>query len=135
MKIEGGCYCGAVRYEADAEPQLRAQCHCRECQYISGGGPNPVMGLPESAFHYVKGTPKVFRRKDLDQPVTREFCGDCGTPLTSRAPGIPGMVLVKAGSLDQTSQFGKPDFAVFTIDKPSWHGVVDGLPGFERMPG
>lgn len=135
MIIEGGCYCGAVRYRADAEPQLRAQCHCRECQYISGGGPNPVMGLPESAFHYVKGTPKVFRRSDLPAPVTREFCGDCGTPLTSRSPAIPGMVLVKAGSLDQTAQFGKPDFAVFTIDKPSWHVVMDGVPAFERMPG
>ena len=135
MKIEGGCYCGAVRYEADTEPQLRAQCHCRECQYISGGGPNPVIGLADSAFHYVKGTPKVFRRSDLTAPVTREFCGDCGTPLTSRTPAIPGMVLVKAGSLDQTSQFGKPDFAVFTIDKPSWHVVMDGVPAFERMPG
>ncbi|WP_293369139.1 GFA family protein [Nevskia sp.] len=135
MKIEGGCYCGAVRYAAEAEPQLRAQCHCRECQYISGGGPNPVMGLPDAAFHYVKGTPKRFSRSDLPSPVTREFCGDCGTPLTSRTPAIPGMVLLKAGSLDQTSIFGKPDFAVFTIDKPSWHGVVEGLPGFERMPG
>ena len=135
MKIEGGCYCGAVRYQSDAEPQLRVQCHCGECQYISGGGPNRVMGLPDSAFHYVKGTPKVFRRSDLPTPVTREFCGDCGTPLTSRSPAIPGMVLVKAGSLDEAAVFGKPDFAVFTIDKPGWHGVVEGLPGFERMPG
>lgn len=135
MKLEGGCYCGALRYTAEGEPAMKAQCHCRECQYISGGGPNPVVGLPEAAFHYVKGTPKVFRRSDLETPVTREFCGDCGSPLTSRAPGIPGIVLVKAGSLDQTSVFGKPDFAVFTIDRPSWHGVLEGVPAFERMPG
>ena len=31
MKLEGGCYCGEVRYVAEGEPTLKAQCHCREC--------------------------------------------------------------------------------------------------------
>jgi hypothetical protein len=40
MHVEGGCYCGAVRYRADGTPLMKAQCHCRECQYITGGSPN-----------------------------------------------------------------------------------------------
>jgi hypothetical protein len=40
MTFEGGCYCGQVRYAAEGKPRLKAQCHCRECQYISGGAPN-----------------------------------------------------------------------------------------------
>ena len=35
MQVEGGCYCGAVRYRAEGEPAFRGQCHCRECQYIT----------------------------------------------------------------------------------------------------
>ena len=40
MKLEGGCCCGAVRYVAEGDPVMRAQCHCRECQYVTGGAPN-----------------------------------------------------------------------------------------------
>ena len=42
MIFEGGCYCGRVRYKAEGEPRLRAQCHCRPCQYFSGRGAQPV---------------------------------------------------------------------------------------------
>ena len=59
MKIEGRCYCGGVRYEADGDPLFKAHCYCRECQYISGGSPNIVMGMPESGFTYTQGSPKT----------------------------------------------------------------------------
>ena len=79
MKLQGGCYCGAVRYEVDGEPVMKAQCHCRECQYITGGASNMFMAVPLDAFRYTKGQPKQFKRKDLAAPVTREFCPECGT--------------------------------------------------------
>jgi hypothetical protein len=43
MKLEGGCYCGKVRYVAEGEPIMKAQWHCRECQYLTGGAPNMLM--------------------------------------------------------------------------------------------
>ena len=66
MKLEGGCYCGAVRYQAEGEPMMKAQCHCRECQYISGGAPNMFVLMPVDGFGYTKGTPKKFTRSDLE---------------------------------------------------------------------
>jgi hypothetical protein len=135
MKIEGGCYCGEVRYRVEGDPLLKVQCHCRECQFIAGGSPNVTMGMPEAGFAYTKGSPKAFRRSDLQNPVTREFCGNCGTHLLARAPAVPGVVLLKVGTLDSPSAFGGPQMAIFLCDKQSFHGVPEGIPAFERFPG
>ena len=107
MKLEGGCYCGEVRYVAEGEPMMKAQCHCRECQYITGGAPNMFIVMPPDGFRYTKGTPKQFTRSDLERPVTREFCAECGTHLVTR-PQRP-VVVVKVGTLDDPGQFGAAD--------------------------
>jgi hypothetical protein len=133
MKLEGGCYCGELRYEAEGEPVMKAQCHCRECQYITGGSPNVFIAMPVASLTYTKGTPKQFTRSDLERPVTREFCPNCGTHVVTR-PQRP-VIIIKVGTLDDPSLFGGPDLAIFTIDKQSFHQIPDGLPAFERRPG
>ena len=133
MKIEGGCYCRAVRYRAEGEPMMRAQCHCRECQYIAGGMPNVILGMPESSFAYTKGAGKPFKRQDLPNPVTREFCAECGTHLITRAPAF-GAVMIKVGTLDDPSVFGGPQIVTYTIEKQSFHHVPEGVLAFERFP-
>ena len=132
--MQGGCYCGALRYEAGGDAMFQGQCHCRECQYASGGNPNVIMAMPEASFAYTKGAPKAFRRSDLESPVTREFCPECGTQILSRAPSVPGAVILKVGTLDDPSVF-TPQMAIFTVDKQSFHHVPEGMPSFERTPG
>jgi hypothetical protein len=133
MRLEGGCYCGAVRYVADGEPIMKAQCHCRECQYISGGAPNMFVLMPPGGFSFTKGTPKAFVRSDIEDAVTREFCAECGTHLTTRRPGLSAVIL-KVGTLDDPSLFGGPQMAVFTADKQAFHHIPDGVRAFEGLP-
>ena len=133
MKLEGGCYCGKVRYVAEGEPMRKGQCHCRECQFITGGAPNMFLVMPSAGFAYTKGAPKQFARGDLENPVTREFCADCGTHMATRPPGRP-VIVVKVGTLDDPKLYGGPQMAIFTIDKQAFHQIPDGLPSFERMP-
>ena len=134
MKLEGGCYCGSIRYVAEGEPKLKAQCHCRECQYFSGGSPNMFMLMPVDGFSFTKGTPKQFTRSDLEGAVTREFCGECGTHLLTRRPGL-SPVIIKIGTLDDPTLFGAPQMAIYTVDMQPFHQIPAGMPAFERLPG
>jgi hypothetical protein len=133
MKISGGCYCGSLRYEANGDVEASIQCHCRECQYITGGNPNVIMIMPLSGFEFVKGIPKTFKRKDIEKAVTRLFCENCGTGIGTKNPNRPNSIILKVGTFDDPSIF-KPDIAIFTIDKQKFHYIEDGLKSFERRP-
>lgn len=133
MAIEGGCYCGRVRYRAEGEAVLKAECLCRECQYISGGGPNFFALMPRTGFSYTEGTPKRFTRRDIDNPVTREFCEHCGTHMLTRLQGRDEVVL-KVGTLDDPSWFDAPKIAIYAVDRQPFHVVAEGVPCFERLP-
>jgi hypothetical protein len=133
MKVEGGCYCGQVRYRAEGDAAFRGQCFCRECQYISGGDSVLVMGMPEAGYQVTKGEPRAFQRTDIPRPVTREFCPNCGTHLTTRA--MPGLVMIKIGTLDDPTLFGAPQMAIYTCDKQPYHRVPTDIPTFDKLPG
>ena len=134
MSSTGGCYCGQIRYEIDAEPQAQIQCHCRECQYITGGHPNAIAIFPQDKFRWTKGEPSSFSRSDLDKPVTRFFCPNCGTGLGTKTPARADSMIVKVGTLDDPSTF-KAQAAIFTCDAQPFHILPDGVPSFDKRPG
>jgi hypothetical protein len=134
MKIDGGCYCGQIRYTFEGEVSAAMQCHCRECQYITGGNPNVFVILPEAGFSYTQGEPGSFKRPDLEEGVTRYFCPNCGTAIGTKSPRAAGAMVIKVGTMDDPS-FYKPSVAIFTKDSQSFHHVGDGIPSFEDLPG
>jgi hypothetical protein len=112
---------------------MAAQCHCRECQYITGGNPNTFIAMPLDGFKYTQGEPATFKRPDLENGVTRHFCANCGTAIGTRPPRMP-MMVIKVGTMDDPSLF-QPGMAIYTVDKQPFHHIPDGLPTFERLPG
>lgn len=131
--LEGGCYCGELRYRVSAAPVLKAQCHCRACQHISGGGPNYFLLIPPEGFEYVAGTPARYRRPDKENAVTREFCANCGTHVLTRRPGLEQLVL-KVGTLDNPDVFDAPRIAIFCEEKAVFHTIPEGIPAYDTMP-
>ena len=136
MSKTGRCYCGEVTYSFEGEPVFKAECHCRECQYIAGGAPAFVMGVPEAGFTYTQGQPRQFTRSDIDNAVTREFCPNCGTHLLTRPPQAHnmGLVMLKVGTLDEPASYGGPQMVIYCREKQSFHILPEGVPAFDTVP-
>lgn len=132
IEAAGGCYCGAIRFAVDGAPVMRAQCHCRPCQYISGGGPNYFFIVPEAAYGFTQGTPAAFERSDIANPRLRQFCPTCGTHLTTRLRDR-GLVVVKVGTLDSPDLF-TPEIAIHCAEIAAFHVVPSGMPAFQTLP-
>jgi hypothetical protein len=131
--VEGGCHCGAVRYECSADPIVGAHCHCTDCQKLSGSGHTFHLAFPKDAVK-VSGEVKTYdHTADSGATVTTSFCANCGSPLLGRSSGMPDMVTVRATSLDDPNAF-QPQMVVYTRSARTWDQVPPGLPAFEAMP-
>ena len=129
----GGCLCGAVRYTITGEPAMALVCHCSHCQKQSGSAFSTIIGVPEGQVE-IEGAPASYEdRGESGKRVERQFCGTCGSPLFSLVEVAPGMVWVKAGTLDDPKGFA-PRMHLWTRSKQDWVGTGD-VPAFETNPG
>jgi hypothetical protein len=133
--LTGQCFCGEIKYDAGDEIIVRAQCHCRDCQYMSGGHPNFIFSVPSANFTYLQGQPVRFNNPNTTGGVSREFCRTCGTHIASTNPDFPGMAMVKVGSLDKPELAGSPDMLIFTKDKQAFHNIPENVTSYETIPG
>ena len=124
----GGCLCGAVRYEISGDTVADAMCHCRDCQYVSGGEPASLVIVPKTGFKFTKGELKGYTKQgDSGKNVTRRFCANCGTQVISEVEMNPDIVVVKTGTLDDPSAF-KPGVVLYTSSAQPWAHLPDGIP-------
>jgi len=104
-EIRGGCRCGAVRYTLalDELPRTYA-CHCRDCQTWSGSAFSQQTFLPEAGFS-VTGPLAVYELTNASGRVsTQRMCGVCHTRIFNSNSARPGVVVVRAGTLDRSDE-------------------------------
>jgi hypothetical protein len=133
-KLAGGCLCGAIRYELSGRLRLPVSCHCRECQYVSGGGPAHAMVMRAEGVTITNGRAKEYWTISArGGRVARLFCANCGTPLFAKTESHPEFLAVKAGSLDEPWQF-RPNVNIWTKSAQPWHYLDRALPRFKQDP-
>ena len=130
--LTGSCLCGAVRYTVSVPVSELRACHCMHCQKASGAGGSVNAVLASDAFRITQGTPKRYAAKaDSGRTLYRFFCGDCGSPLYSQRETNPGMVVVRAGTLDNPGEM-KITANIWTKSARPW-SYID--PASPQVPG
>ena len=111
MKVDGGCHCGEIRYEAEIDPGTVVICHCKDCQTLSGTAFRTVVASKQGTFRLISGTLKTYL-KTAESGNKREltFCPTCGTPIYSAPPGEGAKVVaLRVGSIHQRDQLVPTD--------------------------
>jgi hypothetical protein len=120
----GSCLCGRIRFEIDGRLDGIQLCHCSQCRRASGSAFAANLPVRARDFRIVAGEPKSYESAPGKE---RLFCGDCGSPIISRAAGDPGMVRVRAGLLAEPVET-KAVFHFHVASKASWLPISDDLP-------
>ncbi len=134
-KIEGGCACGGIRYESDAEPVIVANCYCEDCRKSSGASNSYNLVMPAGSVTITGNTVSTYvdRNGASGQPFNRHFCSVCGTHFRSEGPGHPGIEIIKGGTLDNPGDY-PPAAHIWCEQKPLWLQIPEDAPSFPRNP-
>ena len=95
-ELEGGCLCGAVRYQINGPVKNVSCCHCSQCRKQTGLY-YATVEMPFSALT-ISGEENLSQYRASDK-ATREFCKICGSALFWRADNTD-TIDVLAGSID-----------------------------------
>ena len=125
MQIDGGCHCGAIRYEGRVSPKLVTICHCTDCQTISGA-PYRVNVRILLANFQLHGEPKRYMKIGASgEEVVTTFCGVCGSALYSFKEGND-FVSLRVGGVSQRAQLA-PTRQGFCGSASPWAFDISGI--------
>jgi hypothetical protein len=128
--LQGGCLCGAVRFEITAPFLLAGYCHCTHCQRRTGTGSSANARVAQDGFRLLAGEDQL-RSFRAPEGVPKLFCVTCGSALFSGDPFSDREVAVRLGALDRDPGI-RPQFRQFTSSAASWEPIPDD--GLARHP-
>jgi len=132
--LEGGCLCGATRYRV--APGLRLApyaCHCTECQTRSGSAFGIQLGVAEADLEVTGPTIEGHHAQKSGAVARIVACRDCLTRLYTANDRRPGIVNLRAGTLD-TSASLVPAFHIWTASRQPWVVIPVDVPALAGQP-
>jgi hypothetical protein len=133
--IEGGCRCGRIRYQVVAQELPNAYaCHCRDCQTWSGSAFAMAFVTLEERFE-VQGDPALFELTSPggERTSRQRACPVCFTRIFNTNTARPGLVVVRAGTLDRSDEL-KIVAHIWTKRKVQGIDLASGVPAWPEGP-
>lgn len=126
--LTGRCLCGAVKYQCGAPVIPACFCHCESCRRASGSHVVAWATVARGTFR-ISGPLRTYASSPQ---VLRQFCEQCGTPLTYWNESWPETIDITVASFDRPEALEPADH-VWMEDALSWDRPNDGRPQFPRF--
>ncbi len=127
-ELDGGCWCGAVRYRVADDFSYASICHCSRCRAATGSAFKPFAGIEREKLTVLTAGDALLVVGDAVLNDTR--CATCGSLLFS-VVREGEYVHVALGSLVDAPSI-RPSEHIFVGSKAPWHRITDDLPQFDQ---
>lgn len=128
-KHEGGCMCGAIRYQVAGPQNYAGICHCDDCRRATGGAYVPWFGVAPDKFTVTRG---VIAEHESSPGTRRGFCSKCGTSLTFGGDSWNDIAITIA-SLDDPHAI-TPQSNVFLRERLHWVKFNEDMRNYDGFP-
>lgn len=125
--MNGGCFCGAVKFSINEPTLWCSHCHCNMCQRSHGAGVVTWVGCRDQSVE-IDDAKNRLRWFQSSPEAERSFCCNCGSSLFFRSSRWPGQLHIAralvSGELDRV-----PASHAFFDRHVDWMSLIDELPG------
>ena len=107
MTQQGGCQCGAVRFQTTMEPVRALACHCTSCKRRTGSPYGVGVYFEESQVEFLAGERLEFEfhSDTTGRWIRNEFCAQCGTAVSWTLQMRPGLRAIAGGAYDNPNWY------------------------------
>ncbi len=133
LPLTGRCHCGATSYEVSQRRVVTYACHCRNCQRISGSAFALSVIVREESLVITGPVKRTNWVAESGNSRWGDFCADCGSRIAHGTEPSIGMLVVRAGTLDDPSWF-QPTAHIWTSEAQPWFMFADDEVRFEGQP-
>ena len=133
MRIDGGCHCGKITYEADIDPDKAGLCHCTDCQTLTSSAFSLFVPVAKENFH-LRGEPRVYvKTAESGNRRAQAFCPECGTRIYASAEKDPLVFNLRLGTVRQRAALS-PRAQIWCRSALPWVNGLSSVPQQAKQP-
>ncbi len=116
--LNGQCLCGEVKFTVGNAFKAFYQCHCKQCQQLTGSAFASNLFTAPDNIQWLEGQSNVEHYEHSEREFSKSFCKKCGSALPFINKTKTSLI-VPAGCLDEQPEL-QPEANIFTAETASW---------------
>ncbi len=117
-KLTGACLCGSIAFSLKDDFKAFYQCHCKQCQQLTGSAFASNIFTDPDNISWIKGKNNISHFEHELRGFSKSFCKTCGSALPFVNKSKTSLI-VPAGSLNELPDI-QPQANIFTDEEACW---------------